>query len=166
MRASRAANLKVTARVCQSESTNQQVALHVSDWPQIQGQSHQTLLNQLALLRNMIREGKAGRHSSHWQSLTAPFYCKANGEEDYKWETCSPTHRLTLFLHIIYLCNGIAQLLQLYVQLHPLKPIIQVWYNLSLAELNNALQFCIVAGILRTLQGQLLYRCLHDLFRG
>lgn len=145
---------------------NQQVALQVSDWPQIQGQSHQMLLNQLALLRNTIREGKAGRHSSHWQSVTVPFYCKANGEEDYRWETCSPTHRLTLFLHVIYLCNGIAQLLQLYVQLHPLKQIIQVWCNLSSAELNYALKFCIVAGIFRVFQWQLLCWYFHALFRG
>lgn len=143
---------------------NQQVALQVSDWPQIQGQSHQTLLNQLALLRNTIREGKAGRHSSHWQSLTAPFYCKANAEEDYRWETCSPTHSWTSFLHVIYLCNGIAQLFQLYVQLHPLKQIIQVWCNLTeLSSTNYALQFCIVAGILRALQWQPLCRRLHAL---
>lgn len=58
------------------------------------GQSHQTLLNQLVLLRNMIREGKAGGHSSYWQSLTAPSHCEASSVEDYRCKTCSPTQRL------------------------------------------------------------------------
>lgn len=103
---------------------NQQIALQVSN--QIQGQSHQTLLNQLALLVNMIREGKAGRQMQLLLAVSdSSLLLQSKRCERLEVRNLLSHLQFDFLSALVYLCNGIAQLCQLYIQLHPLKQISQ-----------------------------------------